>query len=246
MKNTITIFIVIVICVILTTGCTSNTNYQTPNIETSHISTQASTSYATVDPIIGVWTAKVTENGEVWTMTFFPDGRYNWKSTNLTNDINGNWVQKQQNEYVISFIGVNKTLDFIYKPTSDTISLKDNPTSFLGRSGNVNPTTSDVTQSTSTQSSQSNNKLTILDSHMETGEYGTIDIAGTAKNTGSSRITYGQINVKFYDSSGNLIGNGLTNINDLDPGETWSFRALYMGTDRERVASYKIGVGTTW
>jgi uncharacterized protein YceK len=88
--------------------------------------------------------------------------------------------------------------------------------------------------------------LQILEHHLTKSQYGNIIVSGTAKNIGPSRLSYGSVEVKFYDSNGNMIGNGIANFNNLDPGETWKFNAMYLGTDVKKVSTYKIGVGPTF
>ncbi|WP_214084217.1 FxLYD domain-containing protein [Methanoculleus sp.] len=88
-------------------------------------------------------------------------------------------------------------------------------------------------------------RLQILTHDIEYSGYGGIYVVGTAKNIGDERISWGSIEVKFYDRQGNLVGNGADMIQDLDPGETWKFRAMYFDVDGA-VDSYKIGVGSTW
>ncbi len=235
MRKIIIFFLLTIVCLVMVTGCTSNTVYQSPN--TGRSST-------TVDPIIGTWITPELKNGNTFTLTILPEQRFVLQISEYNGEANGTWVRISKNEYIMTINGVdpnNSTLDYIYNQTTDTLSSRENPSFYFTRFGNVNPTPSIVVQS-----SQSNNQLIILENHMQRGEYGMVDVVGTAKNTGSSRISYGQINVKFYDTNGNLIGNGLANINDLDAGETWSFKATYLGTDGEKVASYKIGIGTAF
>jgi len=86
-------------------------------------------------------------------------------------------------------------------------------------------------------------RLQILSHNIEYGGYGGINVVGTAKNIGNSRISMGTVEVKFYDHNGNVLGNSLDVVQDLDPGETWRFNAMYIDLD-ETVQTYKIGVGT--
>jgi hypothetical protein len=87
-------------------------------------------------------------------------------------------------------------------------------------------------------------QLEILDHDIEYQRY-MVYVTGTAKNTGSERISHGSIKVKFYDADGNLVGNGMDMVSDLDAGETWKFKATAFDTDGE-IESYKIGVGSSW
>ena len=70
-------------------------------------------------------------------------------------------------------------------------------------------------------------------------------VTGTAKNIGDKRISHGSIKVKFYDADGNLVGNGLDMVSDLDAGETWKFKITTFDTDGE-IEGYKIGIGSSW
>jgi len=88
-------------------------------------------------------------------------------------------------------------------------------------------------------------KLQILTHTLEYDTYGIVDVVGTAKNVGGSRISWGTVEAKFYDRDGNMIGNAVDYVQDLDPGETWKFRAMYVDMDGS-VHSYKLGVGTVW
>jgi len=88
--------------------------------------------------------------------------------------------------------------------------------------------------------------LEILDHHLEIGEFDIMYVRGTAKNTGSSSLSYAEVRVKFYDKEGAVIDTFLDNINDLGPGEVWNFEVMYPGTDVEKVDSYKIAVGSVF
>ena len=88
-------------------------------------------------------------------------------------------------------------------------------------------------------------EIEILEHHMETGDYGIINVVGQAKNTGSKSLSYAEIRVKFYDANDGLLDSSIDNINDLGAGETWNFKVMYLGLDDEKVDSYKIAAGTT-
>ncbi|OBZ36076.1 FxLYD domain-containing protein [Methanohalophilus sp. DAL1] len=103
--------------------------------------------------------------------------------------------------------------------------------------------------STSDPSSSSTNKdneqpdLEILDHQLQTGEYGTTSVVGTAK--ANKDLSYAEVRVKFYDANGNLIGSSLDNINDIGAGESWSFDVPNIEFDKD-VSDYKIAVGSTF
>ena len=91
-----------------------------------------------------------------------------------------------------------------------------------------------------------NDKLKILSHEMTYGTYGTLSITGVAENVAGKTLSYVQVDVKFYDEDGVLIGNSLDNANDLEAGEKWKFEAVYFDLDSYDVDSYKIGVGSVW
>jgi hypothetical protein len=51
-------------------------------------------------------------------------------------------------------------------------------------------------------------------------------ITGTVVNRRSSKLTYAQITYHVYDASGAKVGTALANINGLEPGARWNFKAL--------------------
>jgi hypothetical protein len=90
-------------------------------------------------------------------------------------------------------------------------------------------------------STSSANNLQILEHHMEKPQYGMVSVAGTVQNIGSSTISYGSVRVRFYDKNGVLVGDGLANIDDLNPGQKRAFEAFYLGLDpTNSIYSYQI------
>jgi hypothetical protein len=67
------------------------------------------------------------------------------------------------------------------------------------------------------------------------GEFGG-EITGIVVNRRSKRISYAQISFNLYDRSGAQIGSAMDNINNLDPGAKWKFKANSFGQD---FAKYK-------
>lgn len=91
-------------------------------------------------------------------------------------------------------------------------------------------------------------KLEILNNdgvieHLEYLEMYEVKVTGQAKNVGNAMLSYAEVNAKFYDSSGNLIGTSLDNINDLGPGEIWNFEIIYFDSSCT-VTKYKVYVGS--
>jgi len=98
--------------------------------------------------------------------------------------------------------------------------------------------------SSSTNQEDNQPDLEILEYNDERGEYGNLVIAGQAK--AHKDFSYAEVKVKFYDQNDAVLGTSMDNINDLEKGEVWNFEVMYLGTNEEEVASYKISPGTSW
>lgn len=91
-------------------------------------------------------------------------------------------------------------------------------------------------------------ELTILSHEITRDEWGDPIVTGQAQNTGTAKLTWASIDVKYKDASGAVIDTSLDGIDDLEPSEVWNFRVPYLGTQGDSIASYEISVGTlsTW
>jgi hypothetical protein len=78
--------------------------------------------------------------------------------------------------------------------------------------------------------------LEIIDSKVESDQFMRY-IVGTVKNNSKKQYSYVQVEINLYDESGNQIGSTLDNINNLEPGATWRFKAIVIEED---AAKYKI------
>lgn len=68
-------------------------------------------------------------------------------------------------------------------------------------------------------------------------------ITGEIKNTTTHKIDYIEVDVFFYDSSGNVISNDLVNMVDLEVGQTWKFEIIFFDYEKE-YDSYKLKLNT--
>ena len=68
-------------------------------------------------------------------------------------------------------------------------------------------------------------------------------VEGTAKNVGSSRVDYVQVNVRFYDENDILLETFFDNILDVDSGVTFKFKVMYIGDDTPN--HYDISISNT-
>ena len=64
-------------------------------------------------------------------------------------------------------------------------------------------------------------------------------IVGIIKNNSSHKYNYAQVTFILLDKNNNQVGSAMDNINDLEPGATWKFKALIF--DASEVRYYKLG-----
>jgi len=86
-------------------------------------------------------------------------------------------------------------------------------------------------------SSSSATDLQLVESHVETGDYGIKYIVGSIKNNGAKTYGYVHVTINLYDKTGAQVGSTLDNVNNLEPGGTWKFKAMWLEED---ATSYKI------
>jgi len=92
---------------------------------------------------------------------------------------------------------------------------------------------------TSSQSEQTQKPaLELLEKHDEIIDYNHY-IIGTIKNNTSKKYNYVQVTFILTDDDMNQVGTAMDNINDLEPGATWKFKALIF--DDSDVKHYKLG-----
>jgi hypothetical protein len=58
------------------------------------------------------------------------------------------------------------------------------------------------------------------------GEFSSV-ITGVVKNNTNKTYDYLQISFTLYDVDGNVVDTAFTNINNVKPGQTWKFEAMY-------------------
>ncbi len=82
------------------------------------------------------------------------------------------------------------------------------------------------------------NDLSVSGAHFKKGEYGMRSIAGTVRNSSSTkRYGYAQVSINLYDASQTQVGSTMANINNLEPGKSWDFEAMVM---EEKATSFKV------
>jgi hypothetical protein len=91
----------------------------------------------------------------------------------------------------------------------------------------------------SPSSSSTKTDLQLIESHIEPDQYGVYNyVIGTVKNNNAGK-TYGyvQVTINLYDKSGAQVGSTLANVNNLEPGGVWKFKAPIFEKD---ATNYKI------
>ena len=58
------------------------------------------------------------------------------------------------------------------------------------------------------------------------GDFGSY-IVGVVKNNTNKTYEYLQISFTLYDANDNVVDTAFTNINNIKPGQTWKFEAMY-------------------
>lgn len=78
--------------------------------------------------------------------------------------------------------------------------------------------------------------LELID-HKSTSDSFSSYIEGTIKNNSGRDYSYVQVEINLYDKDGAQIGSTIDNVNNLEAGATWKFKAIVLESN---VASYKI------
>ena len=71
-------------------------------------------------------------------------------------------------------------------------------------------------------------------------------VRGTLVNNTSKTYSYVQIEFSIYDAAGNNLGTALDNVNNIAPGDKWSFTANLFDFPSNKPASFKLVDITAW
>ena len=74
------------------------------------------------------------------------------------------------------------------------------------------------------------------------GDFGNI-ITGVVKNNTNKTYDYLQISFTLYDANDNVVDTAFTNINNVKPGQTWKFEAMYF---EESAVRWELDEITGW
>jgi len=76
-----------------------------------------------------------------------------------------------------------------------------------------------------------------------TNEYGYMEITGRVKNTSSKTYSYAQITFIVANNAGEQVGSAMANVNNVEAGATWKFRAVSLATGGTK---FKLGKISGW
>jgi len=107
--------------------------------------------------------------------------------------------------------------------------------------------TQDTNDATDGSEDETNKPLEIIEHNLVIENKGEINeqlyVRGRANNTKGEELSYAEIEVSFYNESGNLIDSSFTNINGIEAGGTWEFEVMYIGNKTDEIESYEVEVG---
>ncbi len=78
--------------------------------------------------------------------------------------------------------------------------------------------------------------LQVVNATTKSDEY-TRYVTGTVRNNTEHTYSYVQISINLYDGSRNQVGSTMANVNNLEPGSTWNFKAIVL---EDSATSFKV------
>lgn len=129
-------------------------------------------------------------------------------------------------------------------PDTDTTSnsLTSGSDSQACRPAQSSPPDADTTWNSSV-SKRRKPDLEVSNVHSEMEEFGLWYVCGTVTNNTDRTYAYLQIEVNLYNDFDEQVGSTFDNVNNLEPGGTWKFRALVM---EEKATKYKVVNVSGW
>ena len=71
-------------------------------------------------------------------------------------------------------------------------------------------------------------------------------VEGTCKNNSSKEYNYLQVEFICYDNAGNNLGNAIDNTNNVLSGDSWKFKAIFLGSNEENISNCKFHEVSGW
>jgi hypothetical protein len=130
-------------------------------------------------------------------------------------------------------------------PSADTTTTE--PETETETDASTSTTSTDTTSASSSSSDDAQiesvpETLDVLEHELFEDDY-TAGVRGEIENVSDETLSYVEVEVYFQDESGTRIGDALANTQDLPPGGTWAFEALYVGSkDAEAIEDYTLTV----
>lgn len=134
---------------------------------------------------------------------------------------------------ILTFILVLFILGGIGSFLPDSDPPIDSQSSAIGSDSNVseNSTTPEASSPKATTPS-----LELISHETQSDQFSRY-VVGQIKNNSNKKMSYAQIEINLYDDNGNQVGSALDNINNLEAGGTWNFKAIIL---EDSCTKYKI------
>lgn len=78
-------------------------------------------------------------------------------------------------------------------------------------------------------------RFTITELSLASGEYGMTNISGMLTNNTDKQYSYVQVEFNAYDKSGAQIGSDIVNVNNLEPHGHWKFKTPVLQQDADTI-----------
>lgn len=105
------------------------------------------------------------------------------------------------------------------------------------------PAAKEASATTSQPAPAKKDDLSLESYEWEAGEFGIRYIVGVIKNNTNKKYTYVQVEINLYDEGGAQVGSTLDNLNNLEPGGVWKFKAVVM---EDEATKAKVAGITGW
>lgn len=194
---------------------------------------------ALVNQCVGRWRIEATEGAFLMTLTSSFDAQ-------KTNDLSatGKWELAGKDARVVwsdgwrNILQPEKGISTAFRPGT---SWTDPPTSIVRAIKESVPPLSSAELLQAAQVAEAKRKaeeeydanglvLLLKTIHYSRDEF-SLQIMGTIVNRRGRELKYAQVTFKLFDKDGGQVGTAIANINDLEPGGKWNFKAVGIGRD---------------
>ncbi len=116
------------------------------------------------------------------------------------------------------------------------IGSQDNDNNGVEQASSGNVATPQATTDTATSKTTKKPDLELIESSVESDAFVNY-VVGVIQNNSNKKYGYVQVEINLYDKDDNLVGSTLDNVNNLDPGTKWKFKAVVF---QDNAATYEI------